>query len=263
MSADPAERINSASAGETPDAEWVDPGPLAAAVDDVAGPLAAESGEPGLVVRVLNRAGVNPVLSVEYDERWMRVPLARIASVVARHPADSLRPVLIATVREWVNRRPASDREAAQQGVAVVDWADPDQTRVGWRIVVPRPDRPVPWTPSPWVTPTDLVCIRHAATIRSFDTPVTVRHVGEVAVISHPQVPILAAAALASPERLLAAWAQVGEPAADPVVVLSPPRPVAVAAAAVAARLAGETSEAHVVVPLHAVGRLPWVTGTT
>jgi hypothetical protein len=82
---------------------------------------------------------------------------------------------------------------------------------------------------------------------------------GPVALWSHPAVPVLATTALAAPERMLGRVADAGLPVDDVHVVVTPHRPVACAGRAVAARLAGESSESSVTLPWARLDDLPWL----
>jgi hypothetical protein len=72
-------------------------------------------------------------------------------------------------------------------------------------------------------------------------------------------VPVLATASLVAPERMLATAAAAGLIIEDMHVVVTPHRPVAAAGRAIAARLAGETTEASVTLPWRALADLPWI----
>jgi hypothetical protein len=82
---------------------------------------------------------------------------------------------------------------------------------------------------------------------------------GPVALWSHPEVPLLASAVLAAPERLLHRVAAAGLEMPDMQVVVTPHSPLACAGAGVAARLAGETGEACVRLPWRQVAQLRWI----
>ena len=80
-----------------------------------------------------------------------------------------------------------------------------------------------------------------------------------MALWSHPVAPGLATAALVAPERMLQRARSAGLLLADMHVVITPHRPVACAGRAVAARLAGETTEASVTLPWQRLADLPWL----
>ena len=67
------------------------------------------------------------------------------------------------------------------------------------------------------------------------------------------------AAALVAPERMLARIAATGLDLPDMHVVVTPSRPVACAGPGIAARLAGETTEASVTLPWRSLADLPWI----
>jgi hypothetical protein len=80
-----------------------------------------------------------------------------------------------------------------------------------------------------------------------------------VALWSHRDVPVLATATLVAPERMLRRIAAASLDLADMHVVITPHRPVACAGEGIAARLAGETTEASVTLPWQALADLPWI----
>jgi hypothetical protein len=80
-----------------------------------------------------------------------------------------------------------------------------------------------------------------------------------VALWSHPVVPVLASAALVSPELVLERITAAGLTMPDMHVVVTPRRPVACAGPAVAARLASETTESSVTLPWPRLADLPWI----
>jgi hypothetical protein len=70
---------------------------------------------------------------------------------------------------------------------------------------------------------------------------------------------MLATAALAAPDRLLARIADAGLALRDPHVVVTPARPLACAVAGVADRLAGLTGESCVRLPWTGLAALRWL----
>ena len=80
-----------------------------------------------------------------------------------------------------------------------------------------------------------------------------------MALWTHPVVPVLATAALVAPEQMLDRIGLAGLVLPDMHVVVTPHRPVACAGPGIAARLAGETTEASVTVPWRALADLPWI----
>ena len=130
---------------------------------------------------------------------------------------------------------------------------------MGWRVVVRRGDVALPWTPSPTAGAAEVHRTRSAASGRAHDVALDLRVEGPVALWSHPDVPVLATAALVDPERMLRRIAAAGLPMADMHVVVTPHRPVACAGPGIAARLAGETPEASVTLPWRELADLPWI----
>ncbi len=80
-----------------------------------------------------------------------------------------------------------------------------------------------------------------------------------MALWSHATVPVLATSVLVAPERMLGRLATSGLDTADMHVVVTPYRPVACAGPGIAARLAGETTEASVTLPWSRLADLPWL----
>ncbi|HEY0401652.1 MAG TPA: hypothetical protein VGD09_06500, partial [Blastococcus sp.] len=100
---------------------------------------------------------------------------------------------------------------------------------------------------------------RSAAGGRAHDVSLDLRVEGPVALWSHQTVPVLATAALVAPERMLRRITAAGLSMADMHVVVTPQRPVACAGPGIAARLAGETTEASVTLPWQDLADLPWI----
>jgi hypothetical protein len=82
---------------------------------------------------------------------------------------------------------------------------------------------------------------------------------GPVALWSHATVPALSTSVLVTPELMLARLAVAGLDTAGMHVVVTPHRPVACAGPGIAARLAGETTEASVTLPWPRLAELPWL----
>ena len=101
--------------------------------------------------------------------------------------------------------------------------------------------------------------VRAVAHGRAHDVHLDLRVEGPVALWSHPEVPVLATAALVAPERMLARITGTGPAITDMHVVVTPHRPVACAGAGIAARLAGETPEPSVTLPWQELADLPWI----
>jgi hypothetical protein len=148
---------------------------------------------------------------------------------------------------------------AATSGVAVLDWTDATETAVGWCVVVRREDLLVPWTPSSSADASVVHRTRSAATGRAHDVELDLRIEGPVGLWSHPSAPLLATAGLVAPERMIERLAAAGLDMREMSVVVTPHRPVASAGAGIAARLAGETGEACVILPSRSLADLPWI----
>ncbi len=223
---------------------------------DVAERLLPTVSVPGLRVDLVSRLGAGTLLVLDEDERSLRVPLADLADDMTRN-AVAPTPTGIATaLAAWIVRRPVTDRQAARTGVAVLDWADRRQSAIGWRIVVRRGEVALPWAPT---AAADVPPIRSAAADRAADVPLDLRVEGPVALWSHDTVPVLATSVLMTPERMLSRLAAIGLDTAGMHVVVTPHRPVACAGPGIAARLAGETTEASVTLPWSRVAELPWL----
>jgi hypothetical protein len=214
---------------------------------------------PRLRVELLRRTGAGSVLLVEEDERSLRADLADLADDMTRAAVAPTPEAMTAALRSWVAHRPVTDASAAADGIAVLDWADSTCSAVGWRVVVRRGDLTHAWTPVPGTPAERLDEIRSAATARAGAVELTLRVEGPVALWSHPALPVLATTALASPGRLLTRVADAGLAVDDLYVVVTPERPVACAGRGVAARLAGETSEARVTLPWARLHTLTWL----
>jgi hypothetical protein len=223
---------------------------------DVADRLLPTVSVPGLRVDLVRRPGAGSLLVLEEDERTLRIDLADLADDMTRDGVAPTPTGIAAALAAWIVRRPVTDRQAARSGIAVLDWSDRRRTAIGWRIVVRRGDVALPWTPS---ATAGVPGIRAAAGKRAADVPLDLRVEGPVALWSHPTVPVLATGVLAAPERMLGRLAAAGLETAGMHVVVTPHRPVACAGPGIAARLAGETSEASVTLPSSRVAELPWL----
>ncbi|MGY1815479.1 hypothetical protein [Blastococcus sp. SYSU D00820] len=202
---------------------------------------------------------LGPVVVLREGERSLRTPLRDLAEDMTDAGVRPTSGALAAALCTWVAHRPVPDAAAAAAGIAVLDWTDASETAVGWRVVVRRGELALPWTPSAAVAPSDVDRVRAGATVRAAEVELSLHVEGPVALWSHAAVPLLASAALAAPDRVLARVAVAGLETADLQVVVTPGRPLACARAGVAARLAGETGEACVRLPWQQVAALPWV----
>jgi hypothetical protein len=226
---------------------------------EVADGLLPELSAPGLRLGVVARAGAGSVVVLEEDERLVRVHLSDLADDMTRAGVPATPAGISAALSAWVRHRPVTDAAAAAAGIAVLDWADAGETTVGWRVAVCRGEVALPWTPSPRAGAAAVHRTRSAAIGRAHDVALDLRVEGPVALWSHPAVPLLATAGLVAPERMLERISAAGLAMSDMHLVVTPHRPVACAGPGVAARLAGETTEAGVTLPWRALADLPWL----
>jgi hypothetical protein len=225
---------------------------------EVAGTVLPALSTTDLRVRLVQRPRGGSVVVLEEHERCVQTPLGELADDMT---AAGVRPTaagIAAALSAWVAHRPVTDAAAAGTGVAVLDWTDAARTAVGWRVVVRRGALTVPWTADLPAEPA-IHRIRSAATGRAHDVVLDLRVEGPVALWSHPVAPGLATASLVAPERMLQRARSAGLLLGDMHVVITPQRPVACAGRAVAARLAGETTEASVTLPWLRLADLPWL----
>jgi hypothetical protein len=208
---------------------------------------------------VVSRSGAGSIVVLEEDERQVRVHLGELADDMTRAGVAPTSAGIAAALSAWVAHRPVTDAAAAAVGVAVVDWSDRSETAVGWRVVVRRGELALPWTPSAQAGAAAVHRTRSAATARAQEVSLDLRIEGPVALWSHPAVPVLATAALVTPERMIEQVTAAGLVIPDMHVVVTPQRPVAGAGPAIASRLAGETTEASVTLPWRRLSDLSWI----
>jgi hypothetical protein len=226
---------------------------------EVADALLPALATPRLRVDMVQRTGAGSVVVVEEDERQVRIGLHELADDMTRAGVSPTTEGISAALASWVAHRPVPDAAAATAGIAVLDWADTRRTSVGWRVVVRRGELALPWLPSSSAASAEVHRTRSAANGRAHDVSLDLRVEGPVALWSHPELPVLATAALVDPERMRRRIAAVGLAMADMHVVVTPHRPVACADQGIAARLAGETTEASVTLPWQDLADLPWI----
>lgn len=214
---------------------------------------------PALRLDLVQRSGAGSVVVLEEHERRVRTHLGELADDMTRAGVPPTQEAMAAALVAWVGSRPVTDVAAATTGVAVLDWADRGETAIGWRVVVRRGEVALPWTPSLSSDGASVHRARSSATGRAHDVPLDLRVEGPVALWSHPVVPVLSSAALVAPERMLERIADAGQAMPDMHVVVTPRRPVACAGPAIAARLAGETTESSVTLPWRRLADLPWI----
>ena len=208
---------------------------------------------------MVSRSGTGSVVVVEEDERQVRIGLGELADDMTRAGVAPTAAGISAALTSWVAHRPVPDATAAAAGIAVLDWSDARRTAVGWRVVVRRGDVALPWTPSSAAGAAEVRRTRSAAGGRAHDVPLDLRVEGPVALWSHPDIPVLATAALVDPERMLRRISAAGLPMDDMHVVVTPHRPVACAGPGIAARLAGETPRPASRCRRAELADLPWI----
>lgn len=226
---------------------------------EVAGAVLPELATTRLRLDLVQRSGAGSLVVLEEDERRLRVHLSELADDMTRAGVPPTPAGMAAALSSWVAHRPVTDAAAAATGIAVLDWQDRGRTSVGWRVVVRRGELALPWVPS---APADGAAVhraRSAATGRSRQVVLELRVEGPVALWSHPVVPVLATAVLVAPERMIEQITAAGPAMPDMHVVVTPQRPVACAGPTIAARLAGETTEASVTLPWRHLADLPWI----
>jgi hypothetical protein len=226
---------------------------------DVADAVLPTLATPRLRLSLVQRTGAGSVLLVEEDERQLRTGLHELADDMTRAGVVPTEAGIAQALTAWVAHRPVADAAAAAHGIAVLDWADAHHTTVGWRVVVRRGDLGLPWTPSTAAGPDEVHRTRSAASGRAHDVDHDLRVEGPVALWSHRDLPVLATSALVDPERMIRRIAAAGLEMPDMQVVVTPHRPVACAGAGIAARLAGESSEASVTLPRQELADLSWL----
>lgn len=231
----------------------------AAELREIADALLPTLSIPGLHTAVMDRPMGGALVVLREDERTLRVPLGDLAEDMTDAGVAPTRTAITAALATWVAHRPVTDAAAAASGIAVVDWADTDRARVGWRVVVRRGELALPWQPSAAADRAVVHRIRSAALGRAAEVRLDLHVEGPLALLSHAGAPVLASAGLVDPEGLLARIEAAGLPMPDMHVVVTPNRPVACApGGGVAARLAGQTSEPSVTLPWLALRDLPW-----
>lgn len=226
---------------------------------DVAGTVLPALSTAGLRLDLVQRSGAGSLVVLEEDEHTVRTHLAELADDMTRAGVTPTPEGMAAALATWVAHRPVTDAAARATGVAVLDWADRSETAVGWRVVVRRGGLALPWTPSRSADGATVHRARSSATGRAHDVLLDLRVEGPVALWSHADVPVFATAALVAPERMLGRITAAGLSMPDMHVVVTPRRPVACAGPSIAARLAGETTEASVTVPWAHLADLPWL----
>jgi hypothetical protein len=226
---------------------------------EVAGAVLPALATTDLRLDLVQRSGAGSLVVLQEDERQVSAHLGDLAEDMTRAGVSPTHEGMAAALVSWVAHCPVTDAAAATAGIAVLDWSDPSETAIGWRVVVRRGDRALAWTPSAAAEAGTVDRTRAAATRRARDVSLDLRVEGPVALWSHPVVPVLAGAALVDPERMLERIAHSGLSMPDMHVVVTPRRPVACAGPAIAARLSGEITEAGITLPWRRLSTLPWL----
>jgi hypothetical protein len=219
--------------------------------------LAAAELHPELSLDVAD--GVRgPMLVLDDAGRRTRVLLGELAVEMTRARVPATPDGVIAALTAWLARRPVPDSTAAAAGIAVLDWADPRQTTLGWRVVVVRSELVVPWRPSRDVTLPAVHQTRARAFGRAAAVGAALRVEGPVGLWTSTVTPGIDSAVLVHPEAVLAEMAGRGLRLRDPHVVVTPRRPVACADAPVARRLVAEATDACATLPWQEIDHLGW-----
>ncbi|MPQ99521.1 hypothetical protein GB931_16680 [Modestobacter sp. I12A-02628] len=230
----------------------------AGALLDVARAVLPSLAAPGLRVVLVDHGDGDPLLLVEEEERSAVVAVADLADEMTCARVLPTAEGIAAALRLWVDRRPVPDGVAAAAGTAVLDWCDAGQTRVGWTVVAVRGQQALPWEPSPGVDPSAVHRTRSAALGRAFEVPLDFGVDGPIAVWWNGDTPLLGTAGLVDPARMRRDAAGAGLDTRNALVVVSPGRPVVVAAPSIARRLTEETPEHSVMLPWSELADLPW-----
>lgn len=229
----------------------------AADLREVADALLPSLCDGDLLVRLVRRPAADSLVVIEEHGSRIQASLGELADDMTAAGVRPTSAAMATALSSWVAHRPVTAASAKAAGVAVLDWADRARTSVGWRVVVRRGLFTVPWTPA--ADDATLPRIRSAAAGRCHDVDLELHVEGPVALWSHAVAPTLATSVLVAPERMLERLRSAGLGVADMHVVVTPHRPVACAGPAVAARLAGESTEASVTLHWQELSALPWL----
>jgi hypothetical protein len=224
---------------------------------EVAGAVLPGLSGPSLRIAVVDRSTGGALVVLEEEEHRIAVRLAELAEDMTRAGIRNTEDALAAALTTWVAHRPVTASAAFRAGLAELDWTDPHRSGLTWRVVVRRGDVVRPWISAPQIRPGAVRRAREAAVGRSSAAGGQLRVEGPVALWSHP-VPLLATAALADPEQMVARVGAAGLVLPDMHVVVTPSRPVACAAPGIAARLAGQITEDRLILPWRHLRDLPW-----
>ena len=208
-------------------------------------------------VHILDRLSMDPVISVERDERVTRADLSAVVAQFLRrrpgHPAPRSSGQVREALLRWVGTLPVSDREAAAGGIRLVAWADPGCRSLALDVVVPRGKTLVAWTPFATMSQAGRRHTQERATANAFTEVSRVECVrdGAALIWSHED-PRLSSVIFADPDLVRA---QVDS---DLVCVYTPGFPVVGSSPAAAVRLAEETMNDHRMLSFREAGELTW-----
>ena len=208
-------------------------------------------------VRVLAPLSLDPVISVERDERVTRVDLSTIrAQLTSRRtgrPGVRDRGQLSDALQRWVSTLPVSDREAATHGVRLITWADARCTTLVLDVVVARGRSLAGWTPSTALAPARLRASREHATRSALANADAVECTtdGTAIIWRHPDRR-LSSVIFADPD-LASAYLDT-----DLTCVYTPGFPVVGAPRTAALRLAEETMNDYQLLSFRQASHLTW-----
>jgi hypothetical protein len=208
-------------------------------------------------VRVLAPLSLDPVISVERDERVTRVDLstlrARLTHRRTGRPSVHDRGQLSNALERWVGTLPVSDREAATRGVRLVSWADTGCATLALEVAVARGGSLAGWTPSTALAPARLRASREHATRSALAHADAVECTtdGAAVIWRHPDRR-LSSVIFADPD-LARAYLD-----SDLTCVYTPGFPVVGAPRTAALRLAEETMNDYKLLSFRAASRLTW-----
>ncbi|MGO1053065.1 hypothetical protein [Crossiella sp. CA198] len=98
----------------------------------------------GWHAELIDPDSADPILLIDHDERFVRVPLNVVAG------ADLTDGAVDATLELWADLVPVSDPEAAEAAMPSVGWDFAG--RPGWQLVVRRAQRWICWDTGPLTT---------------------------------------------------------------------------------------------------------------
>lgn len=209
-------------------------------------------------VSILDGLSIDPVISVERDERVTRVSVQTILRQLTSdrtgaptvHHSGQIREAL----HRWVSSLPVSDREAGAHGIRLVGWADSHCTSLALDVVAPRGKTLTSWTPSATLDAAARNLVMVSATVNAL---IQLDHVSctrdGAAVVWRHLDQRLSSVIFADPYPC-ARWQT------DPelVCVYTPGFPVVAAPASAARRMAEETMVDHCLLAFLNARELTW-----